>query len=263
MKFTELLKIASLPFLASWMILLPGVSLAEGTASLSISSASQTYNVGQTFQATVSVKAGGKTFDSVRLQMSYPPNMLEVEGFSFGKSFKFTSPDNGFDNASGQLSYGGGIPGGTSQDENFGTIFFKVKKEGQANVAIKPASLVLSAGENISLGQPAEASYLLSAAPVQKKQAPANKTPAKDNSQFTDQLADATAQDLAAALPIKTIGGQADSPDKPANFWQSQYGKLLMYSSAVALALLALAETLFLLAKKKTKKGLIRIKRQR
>lgn len=145
---------------------IPLAASAAGSASLTISPPSASYKVGQTFSATISANPNNGNLDTVRLNIKFSANQLEVQNFSLNPTFGFTAGGNGFDNTNGTLTWGAGIAGGTDKGTIFGTINFKVKGTGQAQVTISPDSLVLFDGQNVFDGKSASALYSLAAAVI-------------------------------------------------------------------------------------------------
>ncbi|OGZ83761.1 MAG: hypothetical protein A2599_01550 [Candidatus Staskawiczbacteria bacterium RIFOXYD1_FULL_39_28] len=147
--------------LSSALCLLPLLSLASGTASLTLVPQTGSYKSGQTFNVTIYADPAGGSMDTVRVKLSFSPDSLEIENFSMNPIFSYQAGANGFDNAKGTFSWGAGIPGGTKIANNFGTIAFKAKKQGSAQISINQDSLVLSAGQNQFNGQESSATYNL------------------------------------------------------------------------------------------------------
>lgn len=243
--FAAALALAMAPLLCS----------AQGSASFAISSAKSSYEAGQTIQINILLSPNGQTFDSARIQLSYPKDLLKAQSFSFGPSFTFTLPDNGFDNATGLLSYGAGIPGGMKEATTFGTATFKVIKDGQALVSVKPSSLILSEGNNIYDGKASQLAYSLVPAPQAKPVEAKPKQPAQTEQKPVEKTE-------VQPLPIKVINDlPSEKTEKPSTFWGSIYGKTLLYSSAGILILAFLTEVLVAsLRRAETKKRIRKIR---
>ena len=127
---------------------------AAGTASLSFSPSGGNYKVGDKFTVSIFANSSGGQVDTVRANVRFSSDLVEVQSFSMSSSFTLSSGGNSIDNNSGSLSYGGGIPGGTTSSRTlFGTANFRVKKAGQLNLTLSSDSLVLSDGENIFDGK--------------------------------------------------------------------------------------------------------------
>lgn len=251
MKNTIFKKLISFVVLAILAILPITSVFAENTASLSISSQLQNFQIGQTFDASIFADPANQTYDLVRANVSFPAEFLEIQKFTFGPLFAFPSPDNSFDNTTGLFSYGAGIPGGTQVKAFFGTITFKVKKAGQANVQINSDSLIASDGQNIFNQKTTSIAYNFSEAtpivnqkpsitPVKKVQ-PSTMQEAllKPEPQEPQELQDQNNLSAALAPAIKIISDQQENSIK---FWQTNYFRISLYAllTIIILSLLIL-----------------------
>ena len=168
-------------FLASLMVLcatfsLPVLSKADGgPAVISLSPSSGSYKVGGTFNMVIYVDPGGGAMDTVRAKLSYPANLLQVQNFALNSIFSYQAGASSFDNTAGTFSWGAGIPGGVKTASNFGTITFKVIKDGPAQVSVNSSSMVLSGGQNVFNGKVNSASFTFLPAVVAKKPVTTNK----------------------------------------------------------------------------------------
>ena len=153
------------------LLIAPTYLLAAGSAAISLSPQAESYKVGQTFTATISVDPGTEKIDMVRAKLTFPSDLLEIKNFSASPTFGYQAGSNGFDNTTGNFSWGAGAPGGISTPNTFGTIVFSVKKAGNAKIEINQDSLVLSDGQNKFNGQLGSSDYSLLAAAVAKPSA--------------------------------------------------------------------------------------------
>lgn len=128
-------------------------SLASGPSFLRISPESGSYNVGDKFSVVISVDPAGQKIDTVRVKLTYPADLLEINNFTVSPSFTFQAGSSGFDNKAGNFSWGAGLAGGTSSSITFGTVNFTVLKTGEAQISINGDSMILSAGEDKFNGQ--------------------------------------------------------------------------------------------------------------
>lgn len=161
--------------------------LPVSAATFTFSPPLGSYQVGQDFNVNIYVDSQ-ESFDTVRANLKFSSDVLEVKSFTRNSSFSFPSGENGYNNESGTFTYGAGIPGGTSKGSTFGTITFTVKKPGEAKLEVNGDSLILSEGENKYSGQPASALFHLTGAatptpslkptPSAQVKAAATKTPA-------------------------------------------------------------------------------------
>lgn len=170
-------------------------SLAQGPAAIYFDPIKGNSDVGQKVIVSLTVDPNGSNYDSAFISIDFPADILEVQSFSLGPSFTSSSPDNGFDNSKGTLSYGAGIPGGTDQKTVFGTIVFNTKKDGTAKISLNSESMVLQNGEDVFSGAPAVAAF--SIYPVQA--VPTNSPPPAST-----PLPAATKQQAASEIGAKT-----------------------------------------------------------
>lgn len=142
--------------------------------SLMLTPASGNYTVGKTITMNIMVNSPGIAYDSVRADVTYPADMLQVKSVVLSPSFSVAAPGNYFDNAAGTLSYGGGIPSGSTQSAVFATMVFTVKKGGSALVALSGESVILREGAILASGG-SGASFALAAPAAQPAPTPAQK----------------------------------------------------------------------------------------
>lgn len=158
-------------FIASLVIAAAPVFAAEA-ATLYFSPVQSNYSPGQIVKLNVIVNPNGSTYDTVGADISFSPDVLQVQSVAINPVFSQSSPDNSFSNSAGTISYGAGIPGGSSQTANFATVTFSVKQAGNASVSLRPSSLILKGGENIFTGSGSSASFTVTNPTVPKKPDP-------------------------------------------------------------------------------------------
>jgi hypothetical protein len=121
------------------------VPLFAGAATLSIEPASGTFVVGSTFNASVFLNTEDEAINAVDVNISFPPDKLQVVSASTGFSIIKTwvaNPD--YDNREGKIDFQGGIPSGIyAQKGLISTVTFRVKSVGSALVRILDTSDVL------------------------------------------------------------------------------------------------------------------------
>ncbi len=194
-------------FAAGLALLLQSVAVQAATFTLSPPAGS--YQVGQDFNVNVYVNSD-TGFDTVRANLKYSADTLEVKSFSRNTSFSFPSGENGFDNQAGIISYGAGIPGGTTSGSNFGTITFRVKSPGQGSVQLNNDSMILAEGENKYDGKPSSALFSLTPPATPKPTIPAS----------TPQVKAATTQKPAVSKAIPSPSASpilSESPEPTAS----------------------------------------------
>lgn len=133
-------------------------------ATVSFSLASISAKEGQNFNAGIFVDPQGVKAYTVKLEIKYLADALEVESFSFGTGWTpLIQPGYDLiDNKNGTLIKTAGYSGGLNSKASFGTIIFKSKKNGHTIVQITTNSLALGADmKNAMNGLPVEASVLI------------------------------------------------------------------------------------------------------
>ena len=135
------------------------------------------------FNAGISVDAQGAKTYTVKIEINYPADALEVESFSFGSGWTaLVQPGyDVIDNVHGKLIKTAGYPGGLSSQASFGTIVFKAKKNGHQALRMTTNSLALdAANHNTMTGLPVESSVLITpvAPPLEKPNKPQTPNPA-------------------------------------------------------------------------------------
>ncbi len=158
----------------SIVALLVGISgafvlVVPALAATSVSFAPVTVNVsqGQSFTLTVGVNPGGVKNYTVKTELQYPANLLEVTSFAFANTW-MPLTQSGYDltdNTNGVLVKTAGYPGGVSSAVTFGTVTFHAKKSGTGTIALDNSSLTLDAGNQNVLASAAVRTTVAIAAP--------------------------------------------------------------------------------------------------
>lgn len=129
-------------------------------ATLSLSPANVSVTQGQTFAMTVALNPQGQASYTVKVELSYPAALLEVQSFTFASSW-LPLTQSGYDlidNANGRLIKTAGYPGGLSGPATFGTVSFRAKSSGSGNVALAANSSAFDANsQNTLTGLPVSA----------------------------------------------------------------------------------------------------------
>jgi hypothetical protein len=148
-------------FLTFFTILFfPGISQA---ATLLLSPSSGTFSVGSTFNASILLDTKGQSVNAIEVELSFPPDMLQIVSPSVGQSVVgvWTATPK-FNNTTGKLELQGGVPGGiTASNALVSTVTFRVKSIGEGLVKFLDGSKVLlndGLGTNV-LTQTANAVY--------------------------------------------------------------------------------------------------------
>jgi len=152
------------------VIFLAGSAMA---ANLSFTSTVISVVEGQNFVLRTNIDPQGAANYTVKLEVKYPAEILEVKSFSFGSGWMAVSQPgyDSTDNTTGVLVKTGGYPGGLNSLANFGTISFSAKKSGSGTIQITNNSFALDANSQNALSGTSQASVTItktkaSAAPV-------------------------------------------------------------------------------------------------
>jgi len=110
-------------------------------------------NEGETFKVVLSINPGDSKIYTVKADIAYPADMLEIMSFNFSDNWIPISAKeyNIIDNDSGVLIKTAGIPGGIFKKADFGTIVFRAKKKGRAVINVKSPSFSLDFKNNSTL----------------------------------------------------------------------------------------------------------------
>jgi len=119
------------------------LSVSAASANLLISANKSDYNVGDIFKLYVSVISDGNNLQVVRAKITYPADLLQVQGFTLGTLFPQKSPGESIGNG---IIYVGGyrIGPATSSNGLLGYATFKVLKEGKATIDLVSGSRMVT-----------------------------------------------------------------------------------------------------------------------
>jgi len=133
---------------------LTGSVLAATTISLSPTSVSVTQ--GESFNLVIAVNPQDVKNYTVKVELEYPTDLLEVKSFNFSSGWMALS-QSGYDlidNTNGILIKTAGYPGGLSSTATFGIISFSAKKAGSGVIKLSSNSLALdSENQNVLSSQ--------------------------------------------------------------------------------------------------------------
>lgn len=154
-------------------------------AATSVLFSSTNVNVkqGQNFTLTTSVNPGGIKNYTVKLELNYPADLLEVKSFTFASSWMPLSQSEYdlIDNSNGVLIKAAGYPGGLSSTTIFGTISFSAKKAGSGIITLGGNSLALdSTNQNVLSGTPQISIIIIAPTPVETPPVEESETPAPE-----------------------------------------------------------------------------------
>lgn len=143
-------------------------------ATVSFSPASIGLLQGQTVNLTVAVDPQGIKAYTVKIQITYSRDLLEVQSFTFGgRWMPLVQPGYDLvDNNNGILIKTAGYQGGLNAKADFGTIVFKAKKNGAGAVQVATSSVALGAdNQNMMSGLPIKALVVITqATPAQQQE---------------------------------------------------------------------------------------------
>lgn len=112
---------------------------------------------GQTFNLAIAVNPQNMSNYTVKVELNYPADLLEVKSFSFGNGWMPITQQgyDSIDNINGILVKTAGYPGGISSSITFGTVSFYAKKAGSGTIEIGNNSLALDINsQNVLSGSP-------------------------------------------------------------------------------------------------------------
>ncbi len=123
------------------------MALPVFAATLSLSPVNVSVKQGQTFNAVIALDPQGVKNYTVKVELKYPANLLEVKSFSFGDKWMPLS-QTGYDlvdNANGTLIKTAGYPGGLTSPATFGTVSFVAKAGGSGLITVGSNTQVFDA----------------------------------------------------------------------------------------------------------------------
>lgn len=132
-------------------------SSALAGTSISFTPVTMSVEQGKTFTLTIKVAPQGAKNYTVKTELHYPADLLEVKSFVFTNSWMpIVQPGYDLiDNTNGVLIKTAGYPGGVSSEATFGTVSFIAKKSGNGTIVLDSNSLALDANnQNVLSGSP-------------------------------------------------------------------------------------------------------------
>ena len=179
-------------------------------ADLTLSPASSTASVGDTFTIKVMIDPGTDSVNAADGQVTYDKDLLSLESFSKdGSVFSLWTSEPSADKSAGTLDFSGGTPSAFSTAGMVLSIKFKALKEGTANVSFTKGSVLAADGKGTDVYQEGHpASVEIAAA---KPPPPPPPAPPPDTTDGTDQTDGGDAVDTGPPPPAPVI----DSPTFP------------------------------------------------
>lgn len=123
---------------------------ASATTTISLSPSLINVSRGQSFDLLLTMNSQGIRVYTLKVELSYPPNLIEVGSFRFGDNW-LSLPQPGYDsidNTNGKLVKTAGYPKGIANPVVFGTVSFTAKQSGNAVISTGSNSLALDAQNN-------------------------------------------------------------------------------------------------------------------
>ena len=137
MKHVSIIKLFVLLFVLAFL----PISIAQA-ASLYFSELKKEYQQGDVFSVSVFINPENIRVYTVKIELNYPSDLLQVRSFGFGNSWMPLS-QAGYDvNTSGTLIKTAGYPNGAASSVLFGKVVFYVKKTGTGAIHLSNNSLV-------------------------------------------------------------------------------------------------------------------------
>lgn len=133
------------------LLITAGVILATSVWAItiiSLSPGSVSVNQGKTFNLIISVNPQGIKNYTIKTELTYPADLLQVKSFTFGTNWMPLSQPGYdlIDNTDGVLIKTAGYPAGTASAVTFGTVSFLAKKTGTGIIKVGNNSLALDSG---------------------------------------------------------------------------------------------------------------------
>ncbi len=121
---------------------------AAGTGTIALEPTIKSVKAGELFDLAIRVSPNGESLDTVRVNLRFPADLLQVDHFTLGEQFPRISPGVTVDNSAGTISEGGfNIDHLVSTSGIFGTVTFMAVKEGAATIAVGDSSHLIANGD--------------------------------------------------------------------------------------------------------------------
>jgi len=135
---------------SSFLFFFPRIKETEAQANpeakLFLSPSTGTFLVGSTFDVSIIVDTGETSINTVKVDLSFPADNLQIVNPSSGKSFiSLWLEQPAYSNIWGTISFAGGIPEGIKTSSGIVSIItFRAIKAGEVTIKISPSSNVLA-----------------------------------------------------------------------------------------------------------------------
>ena len=157
---------------------------ALADTSVSFTPVNVSVHQGQTFTITIGADPQGTKNYTVKTELRYPADLLEVKLFTFTNSWMpIAQPGYDLiDNTNGTLIKTAGYPGGVSSTVTFGTVSFLAKKSGNGTITLNKNSFALDANnQHVLSGTPAVSFNITATASVPTQQSTPTVTHSPDD----------------------------------------------------------------------------------
>ena len=218
-----------------------GPHLSAEASTLGLSPNNATLKPGDTFTMGVSINPQGDSIYTAKVSLNFSSDVLEVTNWNFSGGWSALS-QSGYDqvdNNGGHLIKTAGYPGGLNNAASFGTVTFRVKKEGSASVTVSNNSALYDENNTNSLTGNASARFTSTAAapnPSEVQRGITTSQPVAKNTLSKSVSKSTTSSDV-----VVTDTETASSSDVNANLANVSAGKLSPTSTLLLSILLALA----------------------
>ena len=127
---------------------LPLGAFAAGSATLTLEPTQKTVTEGSLFHIDIRLTPNGEEIDTVRANLQFDPQVLEVDSFALSSAFPRSAPGNTTDNEAGTLSEGGfNLEAPVTASSLFGTVAFRALNAGTTSIQVLDTSRTISNGE--------------------------------------------------------------------------------------------------------------------
>ena len=126
-------------------------SFAAGSATMTLSTASKTVDLGSNFSVNVAINPSGSAVDTARMMATFTSGVISVVGITLTGVLDSPSPGNGFNNSAGTISWGGfTVARQLNTAGSFARITFRANTIGDATLTLDGGSRIISNGEEVS-----------------------------------------------------------------------------------------------------------------
>ncbi|PCI29967.1 hypothetical protein COB55_01140 [Candidatus Wolfebacteria bacterium] len=196
--------------LTALIAMVPTSSVLAST-DVSFSPTSVSVKKGQTFTLTIGVNPKGVKNYTVKTELNYPSDLLEVKSFTFTSGWMAVAQPGYdlIDNASGSLIKTAGYPGGLSTQATFGTVSFVAKKDGNGSIVLSGDSLTLDANNNNLIGSGAVSTTVNVSTPAPVKAEPVVTKKVEKVDSVVEQETVVVDAEEEVATSTQSVGAQA------------------------------------------------------